>query len=289
VKRQDPSLSSSRRSYRLRRTIDVILTTLLTTLIVLIAVVVVAIAALIAAEQQGRPIHLPAVFTELPRAAVTGSSSRTADVTWRLIGRSVQGRPIRAASFGSGTRRVLFLGGVHGSEYGSDVAEQFASYLAGNPNVIPRGTQIDVIGCLNPDGRALGRRGNAHLVDLNRNLPTRNWIPVHTRGDTAGPRPASEPENQALLTYLQRGYVRVISLHSQGGIVDYDGPGGRALATRVSEASGMPVMHLAGTHVYSGTLGSYVPERYGVPLVTVELAYPYLSSEVCAGLVAAMR
>src|SRR5574340_977748 len=50
-------------------------------------------------------------------------------VRWRVIGLSVQRRPILAARFGDGPRKVLYVGGVHGNEYGADVAEQLAAHL----------------------------------------------------------------------------------------------------------------------------------------------------------------
>ena len=39
----------------------------------------------------------------------------------------------------------------------------------------PSGVRIDVLACANPDGYARHTRGNVRNVDLNRNLPTRNW------------------------------------------------------------------------------------------------------------------
>ncbi len=208
---------------------------------------------------------------------------------WATIGRSVQGRPILLAHFGSGPRRVLIVGGVHGNEFGASLAEAFAEHLAGDPQAVPPGTQVDIVACLNPDGWAAGTRANADGVDLNRNLPTGNWAPVVQRGTSAGPHAASEPETVALLDLLGRGYCRVISLHSAGGIIDYDGPGGAQLATQIEPAWSMPVIHLASRYGYTGTLGQYASERYGIPVITVELLHPRLSPHALAGLLAAVR
>ena len=52
---------------------------------------------------------------------------------WYVIGRSVQHRAIVVARFGSGARRLLVVGGVHGNEYGTAVAARFAAYLAAHP------------------------------------------------------------------------------------------------------------------------------------------------------------
>jgi murein peptide amidase A len=217
------------------------------------------------------------------------ASPAPAPLVWRPVGRSVLGRPILAATFGSGVRRILVIGGVHGSEYGADVAERFAEHLAAHPEGVPQGTQVDVIACLNPDGRVLGRRGNARLVDLNRNMPSSGWVRMMWRGDSAGPWPASEPETRVLLAYLRRGYIRVFSLHSSGGLIDYDGPGAWRVAWRVGGAAHMPVQHLADSYAYSGTLGQFVPERYGVPVITVELQSRRLTAEILAGLLAGIR
>jgi murein peptide amidase A len=208
---------------------------------------------------------------------------------WQQVGVSVQGRPILMASFGSGQRRVLVIGGVHGSEFGADVAEQFAAWLSENPEAVPSGTRVDVVACANPDGRAAGKKGNADGVNLNGNFPTRNWKRQKYLTTTAGPRAGSEPETQAIMRLLGTGYVRVISLHSQGGFIDYDGPDGRALASQVASASGWPVKKLGPSGLYAGSLGTYVPERFGIPVLTVELSSRELTPGVLAGLEAALR
>jgi murein peptide amidase A len=217
------------------------------------------------------------------------SAPTTSGPDWRPVGVSVQGRPILAASFGSGERRVLVVGGVHGSEFGSDVAEAFAAWLGANPAAVPPGTRVDIVACANPDGRAAGKKGNAHAVNLNGNFPTRNWKRQEYLTTTAGPRAGSEPETQALMSMLGAGYVRVVSLHSQGGLIDYDGPNGRALATSVASASGLPIKKLGPASVYAGSLGTYVPERLGIPVLTFELASRAMTPAVLAGLLASIR
>ena len=214
--------------------------------------------------------------SEISRVAATPREA--AGPGWSVIGRSVLGRPIRAARFGSGARHVLIVGGVHGDEAGTAVATKFAAYLTRHPDAVPAGAQIDVIRCLNPDGYALHTRGNARHVDLNRNLPTRNWRRRLKRGDPAaslglsgGRRPGSEPETKALLAYMARGFDAVVSLHSHAGIIDAGGPGGSALARRMSRLCGLPVGHLSYQASITGSLGDYVPAKYRVPIITVEL------------------
>jgi len=221
-------------------------------------------------------------------SAVRPLASTLSGPDWRQVGVSVQGRPILAASFGSGARRVLVVGGIHGSEFGPDVAEQFAAWLGANPAAVPSGTRVDVVACANPDGRAAGKKGNAHAVNLNGNFPTRNWKQQQYLATTAGPRPGSEPETQALMRLLEAGYVRVVSLHSAGGFIDYDGPSGRVLASEVASASGFPVEKLGPPALYAGSLGTYVPEHFGIPVLTLELSSRAMTPAVLAGLLASV-
>jgi murein peptide amidase A len=200
-----------------------------------------------------------------------------------IIGRSRQGRRIVAARFGSGPRRLLVVGGVHGGEFGRPVAEHLIAYLAAHPQAVPPGSRIDVIPCLNPDGAALRRRGNARNVDLNRNFPTADWRHELRSGDPAAPEcnggtgPASEPETRALLGYLRHGFDGVVSLHSKGGFIDFNGPHGGRVAAVMSRASGLPVERIAYQGSITGSLGEYGPAAYHLPVITVELSRPRLT------------
>jgi len=217
-----------------------------------------------------------------------------AHLTWTTIGSSVNGRPIEAATFGTGAdRRVLVIGGVHGGEYGAGAAKQLAKYLFAHPEAVPAGATIDVIRDLNPDGIATGMRGNAHRVDLNRNMPTANW---HSRLSpldqsrsqfhlSGGSVPGSEPEVQTLVERLKRGYAAVLSLHSHGGILDGQGPGGRDLARRMSAAGGLKLGGVTYDKYITGSMGQYIPATYGIPIVTVELDSPRLDQGMLDALI----
>jgi protein MpaA len=172
---------------------------------------------------------------------------------WRTIGRSVQGRAIVATRFGSGARRVLYVGGAHGNELGSAVATRFSAYLVAHPKAVPFGARIEIVRCLNPDGLAHRTRGNARRVDLNRNLPTRDWrsrlyAASEPAGSnlTGGASPGSEPETKALLALLRNGhYKAVVSLHSRAGIIICEGRGSRDLGRRMAPLCGQPVGELS--------------------------------------------
>jgi murein peptide amidase A len=246
--------------------------------------------ALLAATVASLIVASPPVRSSSQPADRSSSTAGAAPIQWVVIGHSRQGRRIVAAGFGSGTHRLLIIGGVHGLEFGRAVADQLAVYLAAHPGAIPSGTRIDVLPCLNPDGSALRRRGNARNVDLNRNLPTADWQRVLAAGDPAslhcngGSGPGSEPETRALIRYLRRGFNCVISLHSRGGFVDFNGPHARAIASTMSRACGLPVRRIPYQASITGSLGEYVPAVYRKPVITVELLRPRLTR----GLVRAM-
>lgn len=209
---------------------------------------------------------------------------------WKPIGHSQLGRDIVMARFGDGRRHVLIVGGVHGDEYGSPVAEQFARWLTRHPSAVPRNVTLDVIACANPDGRKAKKRWNARLVDLNRNFPSADWSRIRGTYGTAGHSPASEPETRVLLDRLARGrYWRVVSLHSRGPLIDYDGPNALRLAQRMAKAAHTTAGKISYQASIHGSMGRYVPEKYKVPLITWELASPTMDGRVAAGLCAALR
>jgi protein MpaA len=210
------------------------------------------------------------------------------------IGTSVQGRPIEVYSFGTGSRRALVLGGVHGDEYGSAMAESLIAILKSNPSLVPADMRIDVVPTVNPDGRAANTRGNSHNVDINRNLPSKNWTSKLPPADSAakeglngGVSPGSEPEVKALIDYLRNSYASVVTLHSAGGIVDYDGPGGKTLADKVSRVIGLKVDHLDYQPSVHGSMGLYIPETYKIPVITIELQSSQMTSATLDGILTA--
>src|SRR3954449_2259210 len=104
---------------------------------------------------------LLALFLLLPAATAEAPVHRY------VIGRSEQGRPIRAIERGdpAAPRRLLVFGLIHGNEpAGRAVARRLP---AAKP---PPGLDVWVVEDLNPDGFAARTRQNAHGVDLNRNF-----------------------------------------------------------------------------------------------------------------------
>jgi protein MpaA len=183
---------------------------------------------------------------------------------WQSIGTSVEGREIRAWSSGSGERRALVIGAIHGNERSSrDLVDAFIAHVEAHPEAID-GWRVTVIPVANPDGLEKRTRCNANGIDLNRNFPTDNFRPSARRGM----KPASEPETRALMRVIETEHPDVIvSVHAPLACVDYDGPA-EPLARRMSELCGLPVKKL-GAH--PGSFGSFAGVDRRIPIITLEL------------------
>ena len=92
------------------------------------------------------------------------------------IGRSVQGRPIRTVTYGSGPTTVLLWSQMHGDESTATmaladiIAWLSRSYVARDPLRARIASELTVVmvPMLNPDGAEVFRRENAMGVDINR-------------------------------------------------------------------------------------------------------------------------
>jgi murein tripeptide amidase MpaA len=93
------------------------------------------------------PSTTPTVKTPTPEAPLTGGAAE-------VIGKSVDGKDIKAYHYGTGTTEILFVGGIHGGyEWNTAlVAYKLMSYLQENPTSIPANVRVTVIPVLNPDG-----------------------------------------------------------------------------------------------------------------------------------------
>ena len=180
-------------------------------------------------------------------------------------------------------KRILLIGGVHGNEtegvrFMKDFCDEFATGEAS-----PFGQELFVIPVLNPDGFLNYERKNNNGVDLNRNLPTKDWSAEFKEdkyfpGKTAG----SEPENQFLAKVIadfKPDYV--ISFHSWKPMININGPA-KPFAEAMNTTLKMIITDDIG-YPTPGSLGTYTGWEQNIPTITLEFergidldsVYPY--------------
>jgi hypothetical protein len=178
------------------------------------------------------------------------AQGRTSTPKRSVIGKSQGGQPITVVQLGSGRRRVLVLGGQHGSPEGNAVtlADAILDYFTHREREIPKNVGLDVIAVANPDGFIDGSRQYRSGVDPNRNWASGDWAPDaydswgHLWTGLGGPTPMSEPETRHLASWISRQRpALVINYHSAGGFVSTDQKGlSWDLSDVYGEASGYP-------------------------------------------------
>jgi murein peptide amidase A len=188
------------------------------------------------------------------------------------IGVSSLGLPIESYTFQSSNTdspQVLILGGVHGDEVeGVTVALgllrtfQESYRLKLQTTLIPR---------FNPDGVLLKTRSNFNGVDLNRNLPTKDWTSeVKSPRYHPGSHPASEPENQALIHLLSQIKPHlIISLHSWYPVLNVNGDC-EPEAQIIQKHTGYKIDQDIG-YPTPGSLGTYAGLERQMPTLTYEV------------------
>lgn len=204
-----------------------------------------------------------------------------------IIGYSVLGRPLEVYTFGSGSNERMIIAGIHGgNEYNTILlANKLIRHLAAHPEIIPPEVKLFILPSLNPDGEARSHdmygRANQNGVDLNHNWPAfwkANWSRAgcwHYLTLSGGSAPASEPETQALMSFLISHHVQaLISYHSAAmGIF----PGGippdansLKLAAAVAEVSDYPYPPIDTGCDMSGALVDWASVQ-GIAALDVEL------------------
>jgi predicted deacylase len=134
-----------------------------------------------------------------------------------VIGRTELGQEIHLIEFKGEVSEspILLLGGVHGNEYeGTMLVSSLLNSL--KEHLPPLKKSIYIIPCLNKDGHLFDIRSNVNDVDLNRNIPSKNWKAEYTNPRyKPGPSPASESETKCFMAVLEKikpGFI--ISCHS---------------------------------------------------------------------------
>lgn len=210
--------------------------------------------------------------------------------SYSIIGKSVESRDLEAYTYGSGSKHLVFVGGIHGGYEANSVelAKKFIDYLNSDVNFVPADFTITVIPSVNPDGvakvatssnKAPGRF-NAHAVDLNRNFDCA-WKATSTWQNkivSAGTSAFSEPEAQALRDFfLKTKPTAVVFWHSQSNAV-YASQCGKGilpetlnLMNTYSIASGYKAVNTFDAYAVTGAADDWLAS-IGIPAITVELS-----------------
>jgi len=204
----------------------------------------------------------------LQAAAAPIGETAPSPLRWKEIGTSVQGRSIRTVTLGTGPRKVLWVGGIHGDEReGSHATASLPRAFRESPGAMDKVT-LTILEDINPDGTALGVRWNANGVDLNRNYPAANFQASRRFGST----PLNQPESKVLHDLiLELGPDLVIVAHSWRGdhFINFDGPA-EHLAERFSKLSEYRVQPSDEIAPTPGSLGSWVGREKKIPILTLE-------------------
>ncbi len=227
-------------------------------------------------------------------AALSWATPALADPREVVIGLTQRGAELTLYQLGSGTKRVLVLGGQHGGPEANTVelANGLLDYFDANPSELPPDIELDILPVANPDGLASGFRQFADGVDPNRNWGGSDWRSdaydsnAVFRDGLGGAEPFSEPETQALADWVLANHPAfIVNYHSAGGFMfgSRDGLAGE-LSSAYEDASGYswpgagsgqrsPLQYQA-----SGSMNVWLRES-GIASILVELSTPH-STEI---------
>jgi predicted deacylase len=205
-----------------------------------------------------------------------------------VLGESWEGRPIVGHRFGTGFRKVVLVGNIHGGTEANTyaLALEMIAYFGQHLGEVPPEITLWILPTVNPDGLAHDTRRNAHMVDLNRNADTdrdacaqNDWAEdTHVTGGIieggGGPYPFSELETQLLRDFLGDAEAAIF-YHSMAGKIFVtscaDHPASAELAVVLSEATGYPFAEEGWvSYPVTGAMVDYLSYK-GVAAVELEL------------------
>jgi protein MpaA len=187
-----------------------------------------------------------------------------------ILGKTALGLPIPAYRWEGGGPEFLVLGGVHGDET-EGVVCAYGVYDALCARSVPYRLNLTLVPTFNLDGVLGKTRVNGNGVDLNRNLPSNDWNPkAFNDRYPPGPHANSEPENQALVRFLEQRNPRfIISLHSWKPMLNVNGPCGPE-AEAIRALTGYVIEETIG-YPTPGCLGTYAGLERDMPTLTYEI------------------
>ena len=202
------------------------------------------------------PVRYPEIVGELPTVVFPAQ--------YRIVGKSVQQRPIMCLVLGDGSDVTLIMATIHGNEaVGTPLVRSLSWYLRQHPEMLA-GRKVVLMAVANPDGMVNGTRYNAKGIDLNRNFEAKNRVNRKETGLTALSEPEARAIRQVIMQYTPD---RIVTIHQPLNCIDYDGPA-RMLAERMGQYCALPVKKLGAR---PGSLGSYAGVTLGIPIVTFEM------------------
>lgn len=257
---------------------------------IILIVIVVGIFLFVTLRNKAKPIIVPPVEVKVQSPTVS------------VLGLSGQNREINSYTYGTGDKKIVFIGGIHGGYEWNSVllAYKFMDYLQANPNIIPKNLSVIVIPSMNPDGvfKVVGKedrftvadvpnnieltkpgRFNARKVDLNRNFDCR-WQATGTwQGKTvsAGTAAFSEPESKVFQNFvLKNNLSTVVFWHSQSNGV-YASQCNKGISSSTmdivntySKASGYPAQISFDSYTVTGAADDWLAS-INIPAMSVEL------------------
>ena len=170
-------------------------------------------------------------------AVAPAAAASLPDTRHVLLGRSVEGREIRAVRLGDtdSPRKALVVGVIHGNEPAGLRVTRALRKRAGI-----KGVDLWLVDTVNPDGLARGTRWNGRGVDLNRNFP-RGWRrSPQSSPYYSGKRALSERESRIVKRWIERIQPAVtIWYHQPWGAVLRPCSGAAPVQRRYARLAGM--------------------------------------------------
>lgn len=188
----------------------------------------------------------------------------------KIIEKSTLNKDIEIFYLGKGSKRIAFIGGVHGNEpQGVYIVEKLLEYFQKNTQKL-HDKELLFIPKANPDSFEKGTRTNANGVDINRNFPSKNWKESLKKDQYySGKEKSSEIETRIMLKHLN--YFNpdfIINIHSPYKVINYDGPAIK-IAEFISKYNKYPITSNIG-YPTLGSFGSYYGIDNNIPVITLE-------------------
>lgn len=186
-----------------------------------------------------------------------------------VFSKSSLGLPILAHGFQNSGPEVLILGGVHGDEIEGLIAAQ--KLLEFFMNSFTYKLNLTIVPQFNIEGVLHRTRGNLRGIDLNRNLPAKDWSPeIKTARYNPGPTALSESENFGLVDFIDKKSPRLIlSLHSWFPVLNVNGDC-KEVAEVLHQHTGYKIDDDIG-YPTPGSLGTYAGLERNCPTLTYEI------------------